>query len=43
MPDASVLVISTVLNTKIGKVENKITDTSGLVSTADLNTKISRS
>ena len=33
--------ITTVLNTKISKVENKIRDTSGLVTTTILNTKIS--
>ena len=32
---------TTVLNTKISEVENKIPDTSGLVTTTVLNTKIS--
>ena len=34
------LVIANVLNTKIGEVENKIPDTSSLVTTTVLNTKI---
>ena len=32
---------TTVLNTKIGEVENKISNTSSLVTTTALNTKIS--
>ena len=32
---------TTVLNTKISEVENKIPNTSGLVTTAVLNTKLS--
>ena len=39
--DTSVLVTTTVLNTKISEVENKILDTSSLVTTTVLNTKIS--
>ena len=31
---------ATVLNTKIGEVENKITDVSGLVKKTDYNSKI---
>ena len=34
------LVATTILNIKIGEVENKIPDVSGLVTTAVLNTKI---
>ena len=41
IPDTSVLVTTTVLNTKISEVENKIPNTSGLVTTTVLNTKIS--
>ena len=41
IPDASVLVTKTVLNTKNSEVENKITITSSLVTTTVLNTKIS--
>ena len=40
MPDISGLVTTTLLNTKIGEVENKIPDTNGLVTTIVLNTKI---
>ena len=36
----SCLVATTILNIKIGEVENKIPDVSGLVTTAVLNTKI---
>ena len=38
--DPSELVTTTILNIKIGEVENKIPDVSGLVITAVLNTKI---
>ena len=41
IPDTSVFVTATVLNTKISKVENKILDANSLVTTAILNTKIS--
>ena len=40
IPDTSGLVTTTVLNTKINKVENKIPDSSSLVITSVLNTKI---
>ena len=39
-PDISALVTTTVLNTKIGEVENNIPNFSGLVTTVILNTKI---
>ena len=38
MPNVSVLVTATVLNTKIGKFEDKIPDTRGLVTSTVLNT-----
>ena len=41
IPDMSVLVTTTVLNTKLSEVENKIPDTSALMTTAVLITKIS--
>ena len=41
IPDRSVLVTTTVLNTRISEVENKIPDTSALMTTAVLITKIS--
>ena len=41
MPDTSGLVTTTVLNTKISEVENKIPDTSSLKTTTALDTKIS--
>ena len=41
IPDTSVLVTATVLNTKISEVGNKIPDTGSLVTTTVLNTKIS--
>ena len=40
MPEVSGLVTTTVFNTKIGEVENKIPDTNGLVTTTILTTKI---
>ena len=40
IPDVSSLVITTVLNPEISKVENKIPGTRGLVTTNALNTKI---
>ena len=40
MPDTSGLVTTTVLNTKISEVENKIPEASGLVTTTVFNTKI---
>ena len=40
MPDTSGLVSTTVLNTKISEVENKIPEASGLVTTTVFNTKI---
>ena len=40
IPDSCDLVTITILNIKIGEVENKIPDVSGLVTTAVLNTKI---
>ena len=42
MPDTSGLVTTTVLNTKISKVQNKIPNTCSLVTTTVLNTKVSR-
>ena len=39
--DTSGLVTTTVLNTKVGQVENKIPDTIGLLTSIVLNTKIS--
>ena len=39
--DTSGLVNTTVLNTKMSKVDNKMPNLSGLVSTTVLNTKIS--
>ena len=41
MPDTSALVTTTVLNTKISEVENKIPNTINLVTTNLLNTIIS--
>ena len=38
---SSGLVATAVLNTKIGKAENKIPDVSGLVKKTDFNTKVS--
>ena len=40
IPDASSLVATAVLNTKIGEVENKIPDISALVTTVVVNKKI---
>ena len=40
MPGTSGLVTTTVLNTKISEVKNKIPDTSSLVTTTILNRKI---
>ena len=40
MSDGSGLVTTTVINTKLGELENKIPDTSGLATTAVLTTKI---
>ena len=40
IPDASGLVIKTVLNIKISTVENKILDTSGLETAVVIDTKI---
>ena len=40
IPDSCDFVTTTILNIKIGEVENKIPDVSGLVTTAVLNTKI---
>ena len=40
MPDISGLVNTTVFNTKISEVENKIAGTSNLVSTTVLNTNL---
>ena len=40
IPDASGLMTTAVLNTKIGQVENKIPDVSGLVRKTDYNAKI---
>ena len=41
IPDTSGLVTTTVLDTKISEVENKILNTSSLFTTSVLNTKIS--
>ena len=41
IPDASGLVTTTILITKIGEVENKMPGTSGLVKKTDYNAKIS--
>ena len=41
IPDISILVTTTVLNTKIGEAENKIPDFSGLVKRTDCDGKIS--
>ena len=41
IPDNSSLVTTTVLNTKISKVENKIPNTNSLVTATALNTEIS--
>ena len=40
IPDVSGLITTTVLNTKIGEIENKIPDMSGFVITKNVNTKI---
>ena len=39
IPDINGLVTTTILNTKIGEVENKIPSASGLVTATVLNTK----
>ena len=41
IPDTNSLVNTTVLNTKVNEVENKVLDTNGLVTTTVLNEKIS--
>ena len=41
MPDVSGLLTTTVLNTKISEVENKIPNVSGLVKKSDFHAKIS--